>query len=43
MFYPYFYFDPTMIILVPGILIALWASINVNSTINTIPFAVATE
>ena len=34
MFYPYFYFDPTMIILVPGILIALWASINVNSTFN---------
>lgn len=34
MFYPYFYFDPTMIILVPGILIALWASFNVNSTFN---------
>ena len=34
MFYPYFYFDPTMILLVPGILIALWASINVNSTFN---------
>lgn len=32
MFYPYFYFDPTMIILLPGIIIALWASINVNST-----------
>ena len=34
MFYPYFYFDPTMILLVPGILIALWASINVNTTFN---------
>lgn len=34
MFFPFYYFDPTMIILVPGILIALWASINVNSTFN---------
>ncbi len=34
MFFPYFYFDPTMILLIPGILIALWASINVNSTFN---------
>ena len=34
MFFPYFYFDPTMILLVPGILIALWASFNVNSTFN---------
>lgn len=34
MFYPYFYFDPTMILLLPGIIIALWASINVNSTFN---------
>ena len=34
MFYPFYYFDPTMIILIPGILIALWASINVNSTFN---------
>lgn len=30
----YYYFDPTLIILIPGILIALWASINVNSTFN---------
>ena len=28
----FYYFDPTMIILLPGILIALWASINVNTT-----------
>ena len=28
----FYYFDPTLIILVPGILIALWASINVNTT-----------
>lgn len=28
----FYYFDPTIIILIPGILIALWASINVNST-----------
>ena len=30
----FYYFDPTMILLVPGILIALWASLNVNSTFN---------
>lgn len=30
----FYYFDPTLIILVPGILIALWASINVNTTFN---------
>ena len=30
----FYYFDPTLIILVPGILIALWASFNVNSTFN---------
>lgn len=34
MFYPYFYFDPTMILLLPGIIIALWASANVNFTFN---------
>lgn len=28
----FYYFDPTVIILIPGILIALWASFNVNST-----------
>ena len=28
----YYWFDPTIIILVPGIIIALWASINVNTT-----------
>ena len=28
----YYYFDPTMILLVPGLIIALWASANVNST-----------
>ena len=32
MFYPYFYFDPTMILLLPGIIIALWASFNVKTT-----------
>ena len=26
------FFDPTIILLLPGIIIALWASINVNST-----------
>ncbi len=30
----YYWFDPTIIILVPGIIIALWASINVNTTFN---------
>ena len=30
----FYYFDPTIIILIPGILIALWASINVNTTFN---------
>ena len=30
----FYYFDPTMILLIPGILIALWASLNVNSTFN---------
>lgn len=30
----YYWFDPTIIILVPGILLALWASINVNTTFN---------
>ena len=30
----YYYFDPTMILLIPGIIIALWASINVNTTFN---------
>ena len=28
----YYYFDPTMLLLVPGILIALWAPINVKTT-----------
>lgn len=28
----FYYFDPTMILLIPGIIIALWASINVNTT-----------
>lgn len=28
----FYYFDPTMILLLPGIIIAIWASINVNST-----------
>ncbi|MGM9632494.1 MAG: zinc metallopeptidase [Eubacteriales bacterium] len=30
----YYYFDPTMILLLPGIIIAAWASMNVNSTFN---------
>lgn len=30
----FYYFDPTMILLLPGIIIALWASMNVNSTFN---------
>lgn len=30
----YYWFDPTIIILLPGIIIAAWASINVNSTFN---------
>ncbi|MFR2458844.1 MAG: zinc metallopeptidase [Christensenellales bacterium] len=33
MFYPYgFYFDPTMLIVLPGLLLALWAQFKVNST-----------
>lgn len=30
----FYYFDPTMIILIPGLIIGLWASANVNSTFN---------
>ncbi len=30
----FYYFDPTMILLLPGLIIALWASANVNSTFN---------
>ena len=30
----YFWFDPTMILLIPGIIIALWAQINVNAAFN---------
>lgn len=30
----YYWFDPTVIILLPGIIIAIWASVNVNSTFN---------
>jgi Zn-dependent membrane protease YugP len=30
----FYYFDPTLIILIPGVLIALWASMNVNMTFN---------
>lgn len=30
--YPFYYFDPTMLLLLPGIIIALWASSNVNKT-----------
>lgn len=30
----YYWFDPTIIILLPGIIIAIWASINVNTTFN---------
>ena len=29
---PYFYLDPTMLLLIPGILISLWAQAKVNST-----------
>ena len=31
MFFPYFYFDPTMLILIPGVIIALWAQMRVQS------------
>lgn len=31
---PYFYFDPTYIILLPALLFALWAQANVNGTYN---------
>lgn len=31
---PYFYFDPTYIILLPTLLFALWAQFNVNGTFN---------
>ena len=30
----FYYFDPTVILLLPGIIIAAWASINVNTTFN---------
>ena len=30
--YPFFYFDPTMLIVLPGLLLALWAQFKVNST-----------
>jgi len=32
MFYPYFYFDPTMILLIPAILLALYAQAKVQGT-----------
>lgn len=28
----FYYFDPTMILLIPGIILALWATVNVNRT-----------
>lgn len=31
MSFPYFYFDPTMLILIPGVIIALWAQMRVQS------------
>ena len=31
MFFPYFYFDPTMLILIPGVIIARWAQMRVQS------------
>lgn len=31
MFYPGFYFDPTMIIVIPGLLLALWAQFHTQS------------
>jgi len=30
----YYYFDPTVLLLLPGVIIAAWASINVNLTFN---------
>ena len=30
--FPFFYFDPTMLIVLPGLLLALWAQFKVNST-----------
>lgn len=30
----FYYFDPTILLLLPGIIIALWASINVKTTFN---------
>lgn len=32
MFYPFYYFDPTMIILLPALILSLWAQFKVNST-----------
>lgn len=32
MFYPGFYFDPTMLIVVPGLILAMWAQYRVQST-----------
>lgn len=32
MFFPYYYFDPTMILLIPAIILSLWAQANINST-----------
>ncbi|MBQ4145447.1 MAG: zinc metallopeptidase [Clostridia bacterium] len=34
MFFPYYYFDPTMILLIPAIILSLWAQININKTFN---------
>ncbi len=32
MFFPYFFFDPTMILLIPAVILAVWAQAKVSST-----------
>ncbi len=32
MFFPYFFFDPTMIILIPAVILAIWAQAKVSGT-----------
>lgn len=35
MIYPYFYWDPTMLLMIPGIIVAIWAQSKVNRAYHT--------
>ena len=34
-YYPYLYWDPTILLMIPGIIVAIWAQARVNSAYNT--------